>query len=264
MVPGRENCQNRGYRVFEMCAMAQPVSRMNPVPPSYIIADQEKMSLAKNYFAWQWRLINTELGPRVVEVGCGIGNFTRMLHDRELVIAIDSEPECVDRLKERLRNQANLQAMALDLMHPQFADLTHFRPDSCVCLNVLEHIEDDCEALRKMASILVPQGVIVLLLPEFPSLYGPIDRRLGHHRRYSRASLLALTKAAGLRLQKLRYLNAAGFFGWWVNAHVLKRESQSEVQIEFFDRFVVPLMSRVESCIRPPFGQSLFAVLKKQ
>jgi len=244
--------------------MAQPVSRVNPSPSSYILADQEKMSRAKNYFAWQWRLINAELGPRVVEIGCGIGNFTRMLHDRELVIAIDREPECVERLRERLWNQANLQAMDLDLIHPQFADLAGFRPDSCVCLNVLEHIEDDCEALRRMASILVPEGVIVLLVPAFPSLYGPIDGRLGHHRRYSRASLLALAKAAGLRLHKVRYINAAGFFGWWMNAHVLKRESQSEAQIEFFDRFVVPLVSRVESWTRPPFGQSLLAVLKKQ
>jgi 2-polyprenyl-3-methyl-5-hydroxy-6-metoxy-1,4-benzoquinol methylase len=244
--------------------MAQPVSRVNPAPSSYILADQEKMSLAKNYFAWQWRLINAELGPRVVEIGCGIGNFTRTLHDRELVIAIDSEPECVDRIRERLRNQANLQAMALDLFHAQFADLARFHPDCSVCLNVLEHIEDDCEALRRMASILVPQGVIVLLVPAFQGLYGPIDARLGHHRRYSRASLLALTKAAGLRLQKVHYINAAGFFGWWMNAHVLKRESQSEAQIEFFDRFVVPLMSRVESWTRPPFGQSLLAVLKKQ
>jgi 2-polyprenyl-3-methyl-5-hydroxy-6-metoxy-1,4-benzoquinol methylase len=247
-----------------MCAMAQPASRVNPVPASYILADQEKMSRARNYFAWQWRLAKCELGPRVIEIGCGIGNFTRMLHDREVVIAIDAEPECVERLSERLWNQANLQAMALDLMHPQFADLARFHPDSCVCLNVLEHIEDDCEALRRMASILVPGGVIVLLVPAFPSLHGPIDERLGHHRRYTRASLLALTKAAGLRLQKARYMNTAGFFGWWVNAHVLKRESQSEAQIEVFDRFVVPLMSRVESWTRPPFGQSLFAVLRKQ
>jgi len=247
-----------------MCAMAQSVSRPNPVPAWYTLADQERMTRAKNYFAWQCGLVTSELGPRVVEIGCGIGNFTGMLSDRELVIAMDAEAECVERLKERLPTQANLQPMALDLTDPRFTDLARFRPDSCVCLNVLEHIEDDCEALRSMASILVPEGVIVLLLPAFPSLYGPIDRRLGHYRRYNRASLLALAKAAGLRVRKLRYMNTAGFFGWWVNAHLLKREAQSEAQIEFFDRFVVPLMSRLESWVRPPFGQSLFAVLQKQ
>jgi hypothetical protein len=48
-----------------------------------------------------------------------------------------------------------------------------------------------------------------------------------------------------------------------LNAHVLRRAAQSERQIEIFDRYVVPLLSRVEGLVRPPFGQSLFVVLEK-
>ncbi|MGH9559656.1 MAG: hypothetical protein ACRD30_10485, partial [Bryobacteraceae bacterium] len=62
---------------------------------------------------------------------------------------------------------------------------------------------------------------------------------------------------------KMRYFNSIGFFGWWINAHLLKREAQSAAQIEFFDRMLVPWISRVEARIAPPFGQSLFAVLQK-
>jgi hypothetical protein len=58
-------------------------------------------------------------------------------------------------------------------------------------------------------------------------------------------------------------MNAAGFFGWWWNARVLRLESQSEAQIEVFDRLLVPLLSRLENCVPPPFGQSVFAVLQK-
>ena len=35
------------------------------------------MSRAANYFEWQSRLVLPELGRRVIEIGCGIGNFTR-------------------------------------------------------------------------------------------------------------------------------------------------------------------------------------------
>jgi hypothetical protein len=70
-------------------------------------------------------------------------------------------------------------------------------------------------------------------------------------------------RAAGLKIRKLRYMNTIGFFGWWANARILRREAQSERQIQIFDRFVVPLMSRLEDVARPPFGQSLFAVLQK-
>ena len=114
-----------------------------------------------------------------------------------------------------------------------------------------------------MASILAPGGVIVLLVPAFAGLYGPIDRNLGHYRRYSRESLRGLAAATGLRIKASYYVNSIGFFGWWANAHIFRREAQSEAQIRAFDDFVVPVLSGLEGMARPPFGQSLFAVLQK-
>ncbi len=235
----------------------------NGLNPAYTLEDQERMAEAKNYFAWQGRLVTPELGRRVVEVGCGLGNFTGMLLDRETVIALDVEPECIQRLKRRYPNRPNLLAFAGDAGGPEFSGLAEFHPDSCVCLNVLEHIQDDRKALSAMASILVPRGVIVLLVPAFQALYGPIDKSLGHFRRYSRASIAALAEATGLRIRKARYMNVVGFLGWWTNAHIFRLEVQSERQIRVFDRYLVPLMSRLESWARPPFGQSLFVVLQK-
>jgi len=103
----------------------------------------------------------------------------------------------------------------------------------------------------------------VLLVPAFPALYGPIDSNLGHYRRYSRGSIAKLAESTGLRIRKAHYVNAVGFFGWWVNSHILKRQAQSEKQIAIFDRYLVPLLSRLEEMVRPPFGQSLFVVLEK-
>ena len=221
------------------------------------------MSRAKNYFAWQSRLVTRQLGRRVVEVGCGLGNFTGMLLDREAVIAVDSEPDCIQRLIERYPGRDNLHAFACRAGSPAFSDLARFHPDSCVCLNALEHIRDDRQALDGMASILGPGGVVVLLVPAFPALYGPIDRNLGHYRRYSRRSIARLAAATSLRIRKVHYVNAAGFFGWWVNSHILRRRAQSEKQIEIFDRYLVPLLSRLEGMVTPPFGQSLLVVLEK-
>jgi 2-polyprenyl-3-methyl-5-hydroxy-6-metoxy-1,4-benzoquinol methylase len=225
----------------------------------YKLADQKRMSRAKNYFAWQARLVKPELGRRVLEVGCGIGNFTHMLLDREAVLAIDIEPACVSELKRRFPGTSNVQAevSADPAMHAAF------RADSCVCLNVLEHIEDDRAALEAIADALVPGGVIALIVPAFPALYGPIDRNLGHYRRYTRSTLTQLSEAAHLQIRKAQYFNFVGFFAWWANAHLYRREAQSEAQIEFFDRYMVTVLSRLEAITPPPFGQSLFAVLKK-
>jgi ubiquinone/menaquinone biosynthesis C-methylase UbiE len=230
----------------------------------YTLEDQERMTRAANYFAWQHRLVTCELGRRVIEIGCGIGNFTRLIVDsREAVLALDIQPGCVERLQQRFPGQANLRAVACDVTSPALSDFHSFRADSCVCLNVLEHIEDDREVLRRMAGVLAPGGNIIVLVPAFPSLYGPIDERLGHYRRYTRASISRLAEKSGLTVKTSYYLNAIGFFGWWMNAHILKREAQSTGQIEIFDRYIVPIASRLEDWVRPPFGQSLFVVLKK-
>lgn len=229
----------------------------------YTVADQQRMSRAKNYFAWQGRMVKREIGQRVIEVGCGLGNFTGTLLDREAVVAVDKQEKCIQLLRQRYAGRENLQVMKLDIANENFSTLRQLCADSCVCLNVLEHVRDDLTALRNMSSALVAGGVIVLIVPAFQVLYGPIDRNLRHHRRYTRASMARLAASAGLRLKKVRYMNAVGFFGWWANSHIFKKEAQSERQIEAFDQYVVPLQSKLERWIAPPFGQSLFAVLQK-
>ncbi len=222
------------------------------------------MTRAVNYFAWQARLAMEPLGKRIVEVGCGIGNFTRMIADRELVVGVDIEEACIAEHERRFAGQGNVQSMVLDAMDPAFLQLKEHQPDSVVCLNVLEHIEDDLGTLRAFASILPNGGKAVLMVPAFMGLYGPIDKYLGHYRRYTLASFEETASRAGFAAPTLRYMNMVGFFGWWVNAKILKRTEQSEGQIDFFDGTIVPVLEKLETAITPPFGQSVFAVLEKR
>ena len=222
------------------------------------------MTRAVNYFEWQAKLALAPLGRRVIEVGCGIGNFTRMIAGRELVVGVDIEPACIAEHERRFAGNANVRSLVLDAMSPTFLDLRQDAPDSVVCLNVLEHIEDDLGTLKAFASILPKGGKAVLIVPAFMALYGPIDKHLGHYRRYTRESFAATANAAGFNAPVLRYMNTIGFFGWWANAKILKRTEQSEGQIELFDKHIVPLLEKIEGSISPPFGQSVFAVLEKR
>jgi SAM-dependent methyltransferase len=242
--------------------MKLPAMSLQPAI-GFLLEDQAKMTKARNYFAWQSRMVMKELGQRIVEVGCGIGNFTEMLLDREIVIAVDIEAQCIERLQMRYPGRQNLTVYCGDAAGSAFRELARFRPDSFVCLNVVEHIADDRRALSAMSSMLCPGGVIVLLVPAFEALYGPLDYNLGHYRRYTRKSIVEMAESVGLTVKRARYINAVGFFGWWVNSKIFRREAQSSKQIAFFDRFVIPVMSRIESVVSPPFGQSLFAVLQK-
>ncbi len=229
----------------------------------YTVRDQQRMTKAVNYFNWQSRLALAPLGRRIVEVGCGIGNFTRTMLDRDLIIGLDIDENCISNHRARFATQSNVQSHVLDALDPAFAQLHEQQPDSVVCLNVLEHISDDLATLKAFNQILPQGGRVVLIVPAFMALYGPIDKHLGHYRRYTKASLRQTASDSGFRAIDLRYMNTIGFFGWWVNAKLIPRQEQSEGQIEVFDKYVVPVLDKVESAVTPPFGQSVFAVLEK-
>lgn len=233
------------------------------VSPEYTVRDQERMELATRYFEWQFAMAEKHLGTRVLEVGCGLGNFTQHLADREFVVGIDVEPRCVEGHRKRFSGRSHFSSACLDVQSPEFAELRRYKPDSIACLNVLEHVRDDALALAHMNAVLPPEGRVVLIVPAFEALYGPIDKLLGHYRRYSKAGLAQVAKSAGFETRVLRYINCVGFCGWWFNARILKRTEQSAAQIKIFDSVVVPVLSRVERWLEPPAGQSIFAVLVK-
>ena len=139
--------------------------------PAYILEDQRRMTRARNYFEWQARLVLPHLGQRVVEIGAGIGNFTRHLLDRECVIAVESDRACLDLLSKTF---PSVSAELRDIEHDSISDLARYRPESCLFINVLEHIEDDSAALAKAASIVEPGGTIVLFVPAFEALKDPL------------------------------------------------------------------------------------------
>lgn len=222
------------------------------------------MLRARRYFRWLFDLARPHLGNRVLEVGCGMGNFTNLLLDRELVVGIDVESECIRTHRNRFSSNPNIISMEMSASTDSFFPPGRYSCDSAVCLNVLEHIEDEQATLRNIRSVLSERGRLVLMVPAFPALHGPIDDLLGHYRRYTRRSLAKAARTAGFEPVLLRYMNSVGFFGWWMNAKVLKRTEQSEKQIEIFDSMIVPWLSKVEAIVPPPFGQSVFAVLEKR
>ena len=229
----------------------------------YTVADQARMTSATNYFSWQARLAMEQIGRRVIEIGCGLGNFTQHLLDRDVVIGIDVVEECLTEIRARYPGRANLQTHCLDVQDPRFRELKRHRADTVVCLNVLEHVRDDRLALEHIYEVLEPAGHAIFILPAFELLYGPIDRNLGHFRRYSKSGWAELAQSVGFQVTSARYMNSIGCIGWWVNAKVLRRTEQSEDQIALFDSVIVPVLSRLEHLVAPPFGQSIVTVLQR-
>ncbi len=237
---------------------------MSPVEPPHAHArDQvgaatlERLAAAPNYNRWMFDRLRPWIGQRVLEVGSGIGNLSAFLHDRERVVLTDTEPWYLDRLRERFRAYGNVEVARLYLPVMDGA-LAAERFDTVICLNVLEHVENDRASLAVLRRLLTPGGRLVLLVPALRALYGTLDHALGHHRRYGRAELVAKLRDAGLSPRHVEYFNLAGIPGWWLAGRVLRRSLIPTASLRWYDA-LVPLF-RLERLLPWRIGQSLIAI----
>jgi 2-polyprenyl-3-methyl-5-hydroxy-6-metoxy-1,4-benzoquinol methylase len=199
------------------------------------------------------------VGRRVLEIGSGIGNLSAFLveGDCERLVLTDTREEYLDRLRTRFAKDPNV-AVARLYLPTELGALAGQHFDTIICLNVLEHIDDDLSALQAIRRMLAPAGRLILLVPALPALYGTMDKALGHHRRYQRAPLTALLQATGFKVAHVEYFNLAGLPGWWFAGRVLRRQTIPPTSLKLYDA-LVPLF-RLERLLPWRVGQSLIAI----
>lgn len=220
--------------------------------------------LAKPYFEWQFQQLAPYLGNRVADVGCGLGNFVGLLKNKELYFGLEPDEELAAEFRAN-QSSGNIQiASNGDITgEPIVQELRDHRIDSVICVNVLEHIKDDKTAMAHLVNGVTKGGHICILVPALACLYGTIDRFDGHHRRYSKKSLLALTNGLAVKVVDLYYMNFIGMFGWFIKGRILKSESCRDGDYKAMNR-ILPIMARLEKWIRPPAGMSLVMILRKE
>jgi glycosyltransferase involved in cell wall biosynthesis len=223
-----------------------------------------RMAMLSPYNRWLHERFESFLGHRILEVGSGVGNQTRFfVDDRERVIASDIEPHYVRELAGRFGDRSNVRIASyhFPLSDTDRTELHGERIDTIVCMNVLEHIENDAATLKNFNDLLSPGGRLVLLVPALKGLYGTLDQHLHHFRRYARDELEVKVKSAGFEVATLRFLNRPAVPGWWFNSRVLRRRVLPKGQLRFF-KWVMPLL-KLEENNPPSFGLSLLVLARK-
>jgi SAM-dependent methyltransferase len=207
------------------------------------------------------------LGQRVLDAGCGIGNFVELLLGRASeVLAVDLSPRNIAVLHERFRGVSNVEVLQTDLDAERSA-LRARAVDAIVCLDVLEHLDDDAGLVRCFFDILPPDGRLFVKVPACPWLFGTLDVESDHRRRYTRAGLIALARAAGFEVQAARYMNAVGVVPYFVKGRILRRRSTlsnsfTPGQLGWIKRSI-GLFRTVDRLTGPPVGQSVVLVARR-
>jgi SAM-dependent methyltransferase len=202
----------------------------------------------------------------VIDIGTGTGANLRLLRDMGFlsVTGIDPSAEaahwCAQKGLGTVR-EGDVRALPLP---DRSADLV-------LATDIIEHVDDDRQAVFEICRVLRPGCAALITVPAFPSLWGLQDERSHHYRRYRMQGLLELLGGAGLEVQQHFYFNYLLFAPIFAARQVirimgLKLDSENQVN--------TPLVNRVLSAVfrldvttaprlKPPFGVSILALARR-
>jgi SAM-dependent methyltransferase len=207
---------------------------MSPTRPGPAAGADTVAPLAPN--AWlRYDVVERMLPPavtEVLEVGCGRGAFGARLALRYDYLGVEPDGESCAVAAARVsavgRGEVrNVPASAL----------TGQEFDAVCAFEVLEHLEDDAGAVAEWASLLRPDGWLLLSVPAHQRRFGPWDDLVGHFRRYDPPAMEALLAKAGFTDIDIRlYGFPLGYLTEPVRNVVARRRLAARASESFADR----------------------------
>jgi SAM-dependent methyltransferase len=201
---------------------------------------------------------------RILDVGCGTGANLVMLSEYGEAQGVDVSPDALEFCHERGLDNVRLGAAeSLPYEAGEFDLVTAF--------DVVEHLDDDVEALREMRRVLRPGGRLLLFVPTFMFLWGVQDEVSHHRRRYRMHELRRAVRAAGFEVERSTYANIT-FFAPVLLVRKLMRltgmrtESENNINIPALNKLFGALLGAERHWLRYlniPFGVSGLCVARR-
>ena len=190
----------------------------------------------------------------VLEFGAGLGTLASIWRSKYF-----TKPEC-------LEIDSSLRGILVDRGFVCYKSIDEIKKsyDIIYSSNVLEHIENDLEVLKKIHSQIKENGYLALYLPAFMCLYNEMDLSIGHYRRYGKKEISEKLIKAGFKIKECYYCDSIGFFAWLY----LKLRGYGEASkfgagnnLGFYDKYIFPLSSFMDNLgFKYLFGKNIVII----
>ena len=213
------------------------------------IADNYNFSLAALV------MTNSNNAEVLLDYGAGMGTHSAQLRQMGAhVICVEPDDTC-------RRNLIDLGFEA----HESIDSIPECSVPYIIALNVLEHIEDDREAVKLLHKKLIPGGRLFIFVPAFKVLFSSMDRKVGHVRRYSRTKLTGLLTETGFTIEKAHYYDCLGFFATLL-FKIFGNDSgdMNLTALRIFDKIIFPISRRLDILFKFFLGKNILAVAIRQ
>jgi SAM-dependent methyltransferase len=227
----------------------------------------EPAGALRNYVAWLLRSFRPYLKGRVLELGAGTGMVAEGYVDAvDSAVLVEPAENLFGELSRRFTGDARVKPLCgllEELVAAGAPELAQESFDVAFSVNVLEHIRDDRAALELLRTRIKPGGSLLIFVPAIPFLYGELDARAGHFRRYTRSTLSSVVRDAGFQLERIEYFDVLGMLPWFVAGRVLRQEVLTSSATGTYDKYVVPLSSLADRILQKRIGKSLVCTARK-
>lgn len=202
----------------------------------------------------------------VLDVGTSTGTNLRMLREAGYlnVTGLDISDEAILYCRNKglgLVRKGDVTQMPFD--DGQF--------DLVLATDIVEHIDEDTEALAEIRRVLRPGGLALLTVPAFQQLWGAQDDISHHKRRYSMANFLSVVRVTGFRIIRRYYFNYLLFGPIWLARQLIRRSGITKRSENYLNApglnalltAVFELDCRTSPKLMLPFGVSIFVLAER-
>lgn len=221
-----------------------------------LVRSQDPYANAKYEVILKWlkaRNIST-----ILNAGCGSGELSFILAANGYsVTSFDLDKDYIDLAKKKLKKTNFKNCTFFVSGIEDFISKTKY--DAMIATDVLEHIEDDAGAFKKLISFIRSGGTVVITVPAGQYLFGFHDEQLGHFRRYSKPGFIKIIPKS-IEVKHIRYF---GFFLIPIAFLISKviKKSYPIAKSNIMSRFIF----RVEKKFAFPLGTGiLFCGIKRK
>jgi len=162
--------------------------------PRYLLRLHLLCSVFNNYFL--------QNSANFLEVGAGNGDVTSFISDvfkDALITIVDSSDYALDPLNQRFCDNSNVDILKIAL--EEYSPKTQF--DYILSFEVLEHIKNDLDVIKRMNTLLHDDGLLILSVPSYMSKWQAQDIASGHIRRYEESEIIEKLKLSGFEILEL-------------------------------------------------------------
>lgn len=170
----------------------------------------------------------------IVKFGAGTGALAEVMKQQHGLkpICVEIDPKLIEILKSKEFQTYTDISLIPGLVNSVYTS------------NVLEHIENDTDALVSIKKKMLPGALLVIYVPALPFLFSEMDAKVGHYRRYTKKELLEKVSQAGFGIRDCYYNDCLGVLAWGslkLFGYKGKSGIGSKKSLIIYDRVVYPI-----------------------